>query len=577
MTQQTLTPRPIDGEPTSWINASGMADEQVLPSVREVAYQLNSWVQETRAMRGRSSLFDRRGYVASDNPYSQMIIARKAVAEDDIVAGVAEVTEGLIFQGTKWEAENPDDADVFNQMSRDLNMDDVLRMAYRDLFTYSQVVFCSFWGNKTYQVRGRTAPTQQTLTAVVDPVTGVASYEPPRDPVTNQVVKPPTKGAPRRKKYDIWVPTRISVLDSCKVVPVGRSLWGQDRLAWIATKDEMRLWEGVYMGTEDDATLATLVIGVYRPSEDEEIELANLGIDPSRLLELNPQYVWRHTYTRPSYERWATNRMKSVFRLLDMKQQLMDSDRAALVGAANYIVLVKKGSEKEPAVGEELSNLKEGMKTVARMPVIISDHRLEIEIITPKLDMTLVESKYDTLDRRILMRLLGALSVASSSRSGDNTLTVGRMIGRVLESKRLMLKRTFEQYVARAVVDHPMNAGKFDAEPNLTFTPRNVQLDSDAQIIQAVMALAAKNDLSRETELEYFGFDQEVEAQRKIEEEESGLNAVFQTAIPFSASGTQPIQNGGGMPPGAFGAQGGRPSGGGKPKDNAAEPGKGSK
>lgn len=568
----TIEVRTIDSEPYGWANASGLPDPEVLPSVREVAAKLSQWVAEARAVRNRTSLFDRRGYVASDNPFEHMQIARKAVAEDDVVAGAAEVTEGLIFQGAKWESEEADEADCFNQIARDLDMDGLLRTAYREQFTYSQVVFASWWGWKTYNVRGYSAPDKVKLEQVTDPVTGVTSYQAPRDPVTNQPIEPKKRGPKRRKKYRVWVPTRITILDSARVVPVGQSLWGQDRLAWHASAEEMDLWDGIYMGTASDATLATLVTGRYTPTKDEEQELQKLGIDPKRLLELNPQYVWRHTATRASYERWAQNRMKSIFRLLDMKQQLMDADRAALVGAANYIVLVKKGSKDEPAVQGELENLKDGMKTVARMPVIISDHRLEIEIITPKLDMTLQGEKYDTLDRRIISRLLGALSVSTSGQRNESTLTTGRMVARLLENKRHMLKRTFEKHIARAVVEHPLNENVFDSEPNLTYTPRNVQLDNDSQVVQAVLALAARKDLSRESELEFFGFDQAVEAQRKLNEAESGLDEVFGTAIPFDSP-----QNAGGMPPGAFGAQGGRPTGGGQPTQNAAEPGKGKK
>jgi len=564
--------RELDGEPHTWINASGLPDEQVLPNVREVAYTLSRWVTEQRAVRGTVSLFDRRGYVVSDNPFAQMLVARKAIAEDDIVSGTAEVTEGLIFQGVKMECEDPDDADVFNQIARDINLDAVIRSAYREMFTYSQAVFASWWGWKDYTVRGYTAPPKQKLvpakTAGPDgqETVAIGQFEPERDPENNQPIDRPRKGNKRRKKYHVWVPTRISILDSSKVIPVGNSLWGLDRLAWHATKEEMEMWDGLYMGTVSDATMTTLILGKYTPGKDEEKELMALGVDPTKLLELNPDYVWRHTATRSAYEKWPQNRMKSVFRLLDLKQQLMDSDRANLVGAANYIILVKKGSEKEPAKQEELTNLKEGMSIVARMPVIISDHRLEIEIITPKLDLTLSAEKYDTIDRRIISRLLGALTIASSGQRNETTVTIGRMVARLLESKRHMIKRTLEEKVIRATVDHPLNKDKFEEEPNLAYTPRNVQLDSDAQIVQAVLALSAKKDLSRESTLEYFGFDQAVEAQRK-EFEAEVFDPIFQTAVPFDSP-----MNGGGMPPGAFGAQGGRPMGGGAPPANAAKP-----
>jgi hypothetical protein len=114
-----------------------------------------------------------------------------------------------------------------------------------------------------------------------------------------------------------------------------------------------------------------------------------------------------------------------------------------------------------------------------------------------------------------------------------------------------MMKRELEKRLARATVDHARNEGKFEDEPNLAFVPRNVQLDSDSQIVQAVMSLRTQKEISRESVLEFFGFDQEVEAQRRLYEEESGLDKIFETQVPFSS----PQMNG---------QQGGRPFGGGQ-------------
>jgi hypothetical protein len=72
------------------------------------------------------------------------------------VGGVCDVTEGLTYQGIKWEDEDADVADVFNQMNRDLNLDEFARMWHYEEFKYSQVVVGVWWGRKTYTVRGRT-------------------------------------------------------------------------------------------------------------------------------------------------------------------------------------------------------------------------------------------------------------------------------------------------------------------------------------------------------------------------------------------------------------------------------------
>ena len=52
---------------------------------------------------------------------------------------------------------------------------------------------------------------------------------------------------------------------------------------------------------------------------------------------------------------------------------------------------------------------------------------------------------------------------------------------------------------------------------------------------RAVLTLRTQNELSRETTLEHFGFDQAVEAMRREFEEDSGYDDLFKTQVPFSA------------------------------------------
>ena len=54
--------------------------------------------------------------------------------------------------------------------------------------------------------------------------------------------------------------------------------------------------------------------------------------------------------TKPDYERFAEIRLKSLFAILDLKRQLMAADRASLIGAANYILLIRKGEKDAPAL-----------------------------------------------------------------------------------------------------------------------------------------------------------------------------------------------------------------------------------
>lgn len=523
MSLEVMTPE----NSSPWINASGLETVDVEETVHRVSRELASWVNTTRGGASRPSLFNRAAYVAPDNPYALMATAKNAVENDDIVSGTCDVTEGLMLQGLKWESEEPDDADVFNQISRDLNLDDFARTWHREDFTYSQAVIALWWDRKSYTVRGKTE-----------------------------------SGKKKKRTVSIYCPVAATFLDPQKVVPLQPGPFGQDRLAWHATTEE---FAAAQVPVGQDPVLSNFTTGPVTVSKSEASYLQAIGIDPKRLLGLNPEMVFRLTRTKSTYERWPSVRLKSTFPLLDLKHQLMEADRVNLVGSANYLLLVRQGSKEEPALQSEIDNLNENFKVVAKLPVIIGDHRLQIDIITPDQDNVLQQSKYDTIDSRILSRVMGALTVSAGGQRNENSLTVARGIARQLENRRHMFKRALEERIARRVVEHPANAGAFKSEPNLTFTPRNVQLDSDSELVRAILTLRTQKELSRESVLEYFGFDQSVEAQRREHEEDSGLDDIFQTTVPFSAA-----QPGGGSaePPQVSGARGGRPPGGGDSKQS---------
>lgn len=508
----------------------------VRDKVERTAREIASWVSD---IRNRGDFHRRIPYVTPDNPYQQMVIAKAAVENDDIVGGVADVTEGLIFQGLKWESEDPKAADIFNQLARDLNLDEFARQWHREEFTYSQVVVGLWWGKKSYTSRLKTE-----------------------------------QGKRSKQRFDLHVPLAWTFLDPTKVVPLKPGPFGQDRLAWHATREEYALAIAGRDNAYGDPVLREFTTGPITVGDKEEEEaLQAMGIDPKRLLGLNPAAVFRHCRTKMSYERFPVLRLKSAFTLLDLKQQLIEADRVSLVGAANFILLVRQGSDQQPAQQEEIDNLKENFKVVAKLPVVVGDHRLSIDIITPDQEYVLDGDKYDTVDRRILNRVLGSLAVTGNGQRNESTLTIARGVARLLETRRHMMKRTIEDHIARAVVDHPGNAGKFEHEPNLAFTPRNVQLDADSEVTRAILSLRTMNELSRETTLEYFGLDQAVEAIRR-EFEEENYDDIFKTQVPFSAGqgdqqpGDSQDPQGGQEPAQVSGARGGRPKGGGESKQS---------
>jgi len=335
--------------------------------------------------------------------------------------------------------------------------------------------------------------------------------------------------------------------------------FGGERLAWRAEAAEWQLYQQYLLNQRIDPAMARFYAGPYTIGAAEAAALKDYN--SSRLILLNYETVKRYTATKSDYERWAPLRMKSIFRLIDMKLQLMSADRVALVGAANYILLVKKGDKDRPAVPGEIENLREGFRTLAKVPVIFSDHRLEIEIVTPKQDYTLDPEKYNLIDSKIVQRLLSGLP--NSGANGGFKFELGRSTQLTLQGRRHMLKRFLEQELARAVVNHPKNAGVFDqGAPSLAFSPASIQVGDVAALAQQIVSLRTMNEISRESTLEFFGLDQGAEAMRR-QLEELLYDDVFKTAVPFSAQGGQPPAAQGGN-----GQDGGRPAGGGDTAKN---------
>jgi hypothetical protein len=498
--------------------------------VREVAHQLQSWVRQTRES-GISSMIDRRAWEQSENPYDHMAQAKHILEVNDLVASFLELTEGMTFQGVKWEDSDPDKADIFNQMAAEQDLDSLMRRIWREQYTTSQVVLACWWDQGEFKVRDTTA-----------------------------------KGNQRKSVKTVHYPSRITILDNTRIVPVGLLAFGQERLAWRATPEEWEAFQSQQDGDLSDVIMGRFFVAPYVPTPLEREELLSYKIDVERLILLNPDLVSRHTITRSDYERFAPVRLRSIFHFHDLRQQLMEADRVSLIGSANYVLLVKKGDKDQPARQEEINNLKSGFRTISRIPVIFSDHRLSIEIITPKQDFTLAKDKYDIIDSRITQRMLNSISTGGTSRASSAMAetALGKPVARAMEGRRRMIGRYLERELARKVMNHPGNEGIFTTTtaPSLVFTPANISLTDDSSVAQQVLALRTTKDLSRETALEFFGFDQAAEAMRRTNEERK-FDDIFQTQIPFSA--TSPT-GGGGSGPDGNGVPGGGDGGGG---DNA--------
>ncbi len=478
------------------INSSEIATADVYRAMtgsqRQLMRAMASWAGTAQGTGGfggnrrAGNLFDRDKYVTPSNIFDQMSLAYDAVENDDVVAGVLESTEALAFSRMSMHATDVDDQDIYNQIAADIDLDSRLREMWRELFTVSQFYVGVWWGSKEYKVTG--------------------------------------KG--RKKTVTVRCPQELTILDPLKVIPVGSPMFGREKLVWIADRDEAeRIDKGVA-----DPIMERLILGKYMPTKADEKYLSELGLGLTRehLYELNPANVFRHTATKPGYQRLAAVRMKSIFKYLDMKNNLQAMDRAHLIGGSNFIVLITQGSDAALAKPEEINHLQTMVRSIGQTPVLVGDHRLSVEIVTPKLDSTLDPKRYDTIDSRITSRLYQMFVRSTGAERSDNSEKLMKVVASGMESRRKMLRRTLEKHIFGPMFD--MNDG-LKTPPKLQFHPARIALEFDSAMASFMMELRNAREISRHTLLSQFEFSQEFEAEM-LEREEEIYDDIFQTINP---------------------------------------------
>jgi hypothetical protein len=500
----------VDRDGVIVLNDTGIDDQTVRDALigqhPEVA-AIVRWTVTTQGDFGRGregGLFARDRYVTPEQIFAQFRVAQDAAANDDVVSTVLETTESLAFGRLSFAAEDEDQEDIWNQIAHDIDLDTRIREMWRELFTISQFYAVTWWGTKSYKVRG----------------------------------KSPDTGVKRKRTFDnLTVPLGLTLLDPLKVVPVGNLMFNQEQLCYIADRTEVDMLDAAVLNDpQADPVSRQIIIGKYAPPDYERRNLARQGVNADWLYILNPRNVWRHTATRQQYRRFAEVRMTSIFELLDLKHQLRQMDRAYLIGGTNFIVLVKKGTEKMPAKPAEITSLQSQVTTLARVPVIVGDHRLAVEIVTPKTDYTLNPDKYATIDSRITARLYQMFQIHGGSGSvrSDDSVKLAKVIARGLESRRFMIKRTLErEVIGPTVAANPA----FDEYPTLRFHPTRIELDFDPASAQMIMELRDRGDLSRDSILNEFDFDQQDEAIKRKREARDYDQTFTMTNVPYSAPG----------------------------------------
>jgi hypothetical protein len=554
----------LPGTPTyHYVNETGESEEYVQqafangrtldgrPIRDEIASALDTW---QRGMNSPSiaggSLFFRSRYTLTSNVFDQMYQCMDAVEYDEVLGSVCDATEGLAFSRATFEMVDQDQEDIWNQIAEEIDLDTRLREMWRELYKVSQVYVAVDWQQRIYKVRTKQVPLTNLDEEVPVSQPGAEDLHP------SGVPNPGPKKRARRKQFAITVPAGLTIIDPTKVLPVGQLMFGKERFAYIASHEENDAFMKVFSGEGIDPMVLKMFDGPYTGTSKEMSYLTEQHKGPS-----NKAYLWlfkkdaifRHTLSRSQYERFAALRLKSALPILEMKAHLRASDRSALIGSTNFIVVLKRGSDKFPARAGEVEQLREQARVVARMPILVGDHRLSVEIITPKTDFVLDPARYNLLDERLIMRGLHTFRFGGKSAGqSDSAPNTDEQVARGIESRRYELARTIQDKLIRETIKK--NEAVLTEVPALSFHPKRVVISLDADIMKLVLQLRDRGDISRETELEEFNYDQEVEYVRR--KREKGIDGTFQSSVPHSSPDSNPFTTGnaGGRPDGGGGA-----------------------
>lgn len=509
------------------VNETGLPDDLVMDATRDYFVENASlaWGQSTNFQlynQMQGSMLARSDYKTPTTVQGEIELARNLAEFDDDVASVLREMLALAF-GEGMEHSHTDERSlaIFNEVAKKANLDHALKEMYREYLIASQFTTAMLF--------------------------------------TRQEIEFTPRGASSAAETNITAPV-IGVFHSEHVRVLGNDLFGTAVLAYDPPQDKLRSWLDEYfsprttparkaeMGREDRAT-ANLFTGVVEPSEIEQSTYSGSNIwgATQRWYLLNPRLAFRTSMPKGAWK-YPKPLLTANFGLLEAKRLLNIMDYALLQGGANFVVVAKKGTDQRPAQPEEVQNLVNVVRTASKTGMIVGDHRLSFEIITPKLDELLNSGKRRLLGRKIAMRMMGVAERAEESASnGEQSDT--EVVARVVMADRRDIQRHVENNIYPEIVKR--NRTVLSKGPAGIWFPKII-LQGLNFFTELVLKLRDRGDIARSTAVAAAGFQWDAEVAKRKQEIASGDDKVMVPGeVPHSSSEAGPQDNNEGRPKGA--------------------------
>jgi hypothetical protein len=523
---ETVT-APAPGHATI-VNETGLPDDAVREAV-------GTYIEEHASMLGVSagntfqsyanrtgSLLARSNYRAPTSTLGEIVLARDlAERDDDVKATMGTMLAVAFVDGMLHSHKDEVVLAVFDKVAKHAGLDAVFKELYREWLIAGTVTTVSLFTREAFQ------------------------FQP--------------DGADRNRTRSIVAPL-IGVLPAEQIRVVGNDLVGTGTLAYLPATGAQERWLEEFFDTKttparkaemrrDDPVLAALLVEKLDVNDTEDSGSFSEENDPAlstTLYRLNPRMAARSTMPKGAW-RYPRPPLTANFALIEAKRLLNIMDYALLQGGSNFLVVAKKGTDQRPALPAEVDNLRDVVRRAARTGVLVGDHRLSVEIITPDLAELLSESKRGLLGRKLAN---GLLRVPEDKDDVEATKLRVSLIEAVISSDRRDLRRHVEENIYTEVVKR--NAGLTGAAK--VWFPK-IMLQGGQWFTDYVLKMRDRGDISRHSAVAAGGFNYEAEVQAR-KREKADDRIMTPAAVPHSSPNMGPQDNGPGRPTGVSSGNG---------------------
>lgn len=539
--QPVMDQRHVGTQPVNAIidNRSGLPDAEVMAAVTDRWVEL-AGLQFAHPSQFRlydnwqSSMLARTPFKTPRNVIEEIKLARSIADTDDDVGGTIGMMLAIAYgEGVVNHHRDDNTLQFFNQMTDPTGMDleSLLEEMHREYLIAGSVTTVTLFGRQ----RMKYFPLKSD------------------DPVEAQLQVP-----------------NVGILPAEHIRVITNDILGKGELGYFVENMPFKRWldeyfspstapaRKAYMAMEEPVMAALFTGRIQIPMDDSDI------MSRGRIIYTLNQKMVHRTSMPKGAEPYARPLLTRNFGLLEAKRLLNLMDYALLQGGTNYLVVAKKGTDNLPAQQPEIENLINQVTHASRSGVMVGDHRLSIEIITPDLEEMLNPAKRKLLGRKIAMGLLRQSEQVTGDSGTQGATNEMELLARIVSADRGKVLRhtqaTFYNDTAQR------NRGIFKMGAPTIWAPKIV-LAGAKDFFASVLNARDRGDIPRRWSVEALGFNYDAGlAEREREIARGDDQILLPAAVPFSSQEAGPQDNNEGRPPGSS-SDNGRPNaqkGGGK-------------